>query len=547
MACIPRVYNSFPPFLTMATKEPSGTVLTLVESINPFTGQKQFFTHRGDSSHAYEGWGPTALFKASGGKWRRLDKDGKAVNRIYSAPSKVLDVAHAMKEAGGRALLVGGSVRDMLLGQLPKDFDIEVYGMPAEEIESIVVSLGPEKIETVGRAFGVITARFNELDVDISIPRHESKQGTGHKGFKVTGDPSMTVEDAARRRDFTINSMAYDPLTGEIIDPFNGRKDLAAGILRATDLERFRDDPLRVLRTAQFAGRFGFKVDKETVAVCQEMTASSEFTELPPGRVNEEWQKLLLKSPKPSLGIDVGSQIGAWGALHPELAALHTIAQDSTWHPEGDVWTHSLMAVDVASEIVRREGLEGDDALVILLGALCHDFGKPQTTEFKDGRWRSWGHHKEGVAPTERFLERMGIKKDIQERVTRLVAEHMFLALNSKGDITDSAIKRLARRLDSATIQELVFIMEADVTGRGVEVSKERTEGAADLISRARELEVSLNKPTPILMGRHLIEHLTWEPGPRFSRVLKDIFEAQLRGEINTLEEALAMAASFDS
>lgn len=454
----------------------------------------------------------------------------------------MLRVANAINREGGRSLIVGGGVRDALLGLHPKDFDLEVYGVEPDRLDSIVDSLEPTWKDVVGKSFGVLKVRFGEDDIDISIPRRESKSGSGHKGFQVIGDPTMTPEDAARRRDFTVNALAMDPFTDEVLDFFGGQKDLSRGILRATDPERFRDDPLRVLRTMQFAGRFGFTVEKGTLSICREMAQKPEFANLPAARIGEEWSKLLLKSPKPSVGLEIGLETGAFNVLHPELAALVDVRQDPKWHPEGDVFKHTSMVVDAAADIVKREGLKGDDALTVLLGALCHDFGKTATTQFIDGRWRSLGHESAGKAPTASFLSNMGFGKNIESRVAPLVANHLF-PIHAAGDANDAAIRRLARRLQPATIKELVWVSEADHRGRGV--PWDGFPAGAALLKRAEEMSISVSGPKPILMGRHLMDELHWEPGKYFGKVLKDIFEAQIDGRITKFDEALEMARSL--
>ena len=463
-------------------------------------------------------------------------------------PDVIFQIAETVEEQGGRALLVGGIVRDILLNLPPKDFDFEVYGISPDRLEAILGSLEPDWMDIVGRAFGVLKVRFEDLDIDVSIPRRESKVGAGHKGFEVAGDPTMSPEEAARRRDFTINALAMDPISGEILDFFGGQKDLANGILRATDPERFRDDPLRVLRAMQFAGRFSFAVEPATLAICREMVRQPEFAALPSARIGEEWYKLLLKSPRPSVGLQIGLSTGAFKILHLELAALVGVPQDPEWHPEGDVWTHTTMTVDAAADIVRREGLKEDDALVIMLGALCHDFGKASTTAFVEGRWRSRGHEEAGVTPTCLFLARMEFGKEIEARVAPLVADHLFPA-HTAGEAGEVAIRRLARRLHPATVRELVWVSEADHRGR--DVSWDGFPTGDELLRRAEAMDIVSAQPQRLLQGRDLIR-LGWVPytgrsqdGIKFQPILDAVFEAQIKGNITTLEEALEMAKSL--
>lgn len=455
-------------------------------------------------------------------------------------PDVVIRIARAMQTRGGRAIVVGGSVRDLVLGLPPKDFDLEVHGIEPLRLEEVLASLNPDWMDTVGRAFGVLKVRINGMDIDLSIPRRESKVGSGHRGFTVVGDPTLSPREAARRRDFTINTLAMDPLSGEILDFFGGQEDLREGILRATDPKRFVDDPLRVLRAAQFAGRFGFAVEAGTLALCRKVAATQEFAGLPAARISEEWRKLLLKSPKPSIGLEVGMATGAWKILHPELANLIGTPQDSEWHPEGDVWQHTLMATDKAAEIVRREKLQEDDALVILLAVLLHDLGKPSTTLFERGRWRSLGHEAAGVAIARKFFARNTFGREIETRVLALIADHLFPVQHGL-DASDSAIRRLALRLSPATIVELVMVSEADALGRAVP-NRNFREGSV-LLERAKTLAVgSGEKVEPLLKGDALISELGMKQSRQLGDVLRAVFEAQLDGRITTFEQALEMA-----
>ena len=466
-------------------------------------------------------------------------------------PEFIPRITLAVAAQGGQTHLVGGVVRDVLLGIPPKDFDLEVFGIEPDRLESLLRSLHPSWMDLVGEFFGVLKLRFGESVVDVSIPRRDSKVGTGHRGFEVTSDPAMSPKEAARRRDFTVNALAMDPLTGEILDFFGGRDDLDNRILRATDTERFRDDPLRVLRAVQFAGRFGFEVEPRTVAICREMVDQPEFAALPGARITEEWRKLLLQSPKPSLGLEVGLATGAWQVLHSELSDLVDCPQDPVWHPEGDVWVHTGMVVDAAADIVRREELEGDDALAIMFGALCHDLGKPAVTRYlanKSGevRWRSYAHEAAGVGPTRSLLSRMEFGKDVEERVIKLVAHHLAPSHMFDGGRTptDAAVGKLARRIDPATLKELVWVAEADHRGRTL--PDDGFPAGAGLLERAGRLGVSAAAPKPLLMGRHLVD-LGWTPGPAFGPVLASVYEAQLEGTVTTFDQAIGMAQELKS
>ncbi|MBD3368471.1 MAG: HD domain-containing protein [Candidatus Eisenbacteria bacterium] len=433
--------------------------------------------------------------------------------------------AELVRSAGGRALVVGGSVRDMLKGRPACDLDIEVYGI---EPERLVELLGERfELDLVGEAFGVI--KIKRLPIDVSIPRRESKIGRGHRGFLVDSDPEMSVYEAAQRRDFTINAMALDPLTGEIVDPFDGRGDLKRGILRHTS-GRFVEDPLRVLRAMQFAARFDLRVAAETIELC----ATIEPEGLAPERVFGEWRKLVVEGVRPSRGLRF-LRASSWTVYYPELHALIGSEQDPEFHPEGDVWVHTLASMDAFA--AERTGNERED-LVVGLAVLCHDFGKPATSEVVDDRIRSFGHEEAGERPTRALLSRMTRERDLIEEVVALVVEHMKVQALYDASASDRAIRRLARRV--GRIDRLVRVARADRLGCAKGPRGEFPAGDW-LLERAEDLEVRDAAPKPIVRGRHLIE-MGYSPGPLFGEILDVCYEAQLDGKISTLAEGRAFA-----
>lgn len=431
-------------------------------------------------------------------------------------------VAEAVAAAGGRACLVGGCVRDALLGRAPKDADVEVAGLEASALEALLRQAF--RVETVGRAFGIFLLKG--LEVDVALPRRESKAGTGHKAFAVEGDPWLDPASAAARRDFTINAISWDILSGEIIDPHDGRADLQAGILRHVS-PAFSEDPLRVLRAMQFAARFDFQIAAETVVRCQ----SIEPEDLPAERLFEEWAKLMRCGIRPSRGLAFLRDCG-WVQYFPELAALIDCPQDPQWHPEGDVWTHTLHCMDAFAE--QRTGDDWED-LVVGFAVLCHDFGKPSTTvSDPDGRIRSPGHDITGLPPTETFLRRLSQHRELIDAVLPLVETHMRPAELYKSQASDGAIRRLARKV---RIDRLIRVTQADMAGRPP-LPADFPAGAW-LAARAQDLQVADASPRPILLGRHLVAR-GWKPGPAFKPVLEAAFEAQIEGAF--AEEAGALA-----
>ena len=458
-------------------------------------------------------------------------------------------LARAIGDAGGRAYLVGGWVRELaalrLRGEkgLPaeSELDLEVYGLPADKLAEVLGRFG--RVNRVGESFAVYrvspaaSARGAEpsLSFDVSLPRRDSKVAQGHRGFEVTGDPHLTFEEATRRRDFTVNAMLYDPLGGELIDLWQGQADLEGKVLRAVDPRTFVEDSLRVLRAVQFAARLEFHIDPATVDLCWGI----DLGDLPPERIWGEVEKLLLKARRPSVGLAWADRLGVVDKLFPELAALRGCPQDPEWHPEGDVWTHTLLCLDRGVE--ELEGLEKARRIAVMLAVLCHDFGKPATTALLDGRIRSYEHEAAGVGPTLAFLDRLNIHTlegfDLREQVVQLVSHHLTPSHFHKNRerVGDGAFRRLARKLEP----ELLYrVSRADCRGRTGEFSTEAQEW---FIHRVRSLGVERKPPAPLLMGRHLLA-MGLQPGPPIGRITRAVYEMQLDGRVTNLEQAVAVA-----
>lgn len=444
---------------------------------------------------------------------------------------EILSIAEIISAAGGRAILVGGSVRDHFLQQpLSNDYDLEVYHLPPVQLETILKHFG--KVSTVGKQFGVFKLSTPQQNYDFSLPRAENKIGVGHQGFHVHFDPDMNFEKATARRDFTINAMGYDVLTKEILDPFHGLDDLKLKILRHIG-PAFREDPLRVLRAMQFSARFEFKIAPETIKICR----SFNLSELPKERLYEEFKKLFLKAQNPSIGLRALHDLDML-KFFPELNALRGVPQDPQWHPEGDVWIHTLMVVDEAARL--RQNEEKAD-IRLMFGALCHDFGKPLTTRFQNGRWRSPDHDVKGMAPTESFLRRLSNEQSLIRLVQTYVKEHLKPAMlyQARHQVSDGAIRRLAMRV---SIPDLLRIATADHFGRTTAEALAREFPAREwLLKRAENLNVKRQVPQPILKGRHLLK-LGMAPGPLMGQLIQESFELQLEGRLNHLDETITWA-----
>ncbi len=442
-------------------------------------------------------------------------------------PPELLAVLQAVHASGGRPRLVGGCVRDWLLGLEAKDYDVEVGGLNFDALHRTLAPFGATDL--VGRSFGVIKLRLGAADYDFSLPRRESKIGAGHRGFRIDPEPNLDDETAAARRDFTVNAISFDPFEGGLIDPLEGEKDLRAGILRHAGAS-FVDDPLRVLRAVQFAARFSFKLAPETIDLCATMV--DEHATLPLERIWGEWDKWAVKSVRPSRGLEVLAQTG-WIRHYPELASLRGTPQETQWHPEGDVFVHTQHCLD---ELTSSDGWKASTPQrrrILAFAVLAHDFGKPQTTQYAEKRgvmrWVSPGHESAGGPLAETFMQRIGSPKDLIEPVRTLVVHHMLHHHEGRPSYTDTQLRRLARRLIPATIEDLCEVMEADARGRPPIAPTSSLRLIAEMRAQAQALALRTQPPQPILLGRHLISR-GLKSGPQFKPLLHEAFEAQLDG-----------------
>lgn len=447
-------------------------------------------------------------------------------------PKRLLQIASEINQAGGSIYVVGGWVRDLLLDEPSHDYDLEVYGLDMEKLFNILVRHA--KPNLVGKSFGIITMRIDGLNFDFAFPRTENKTGPGHKGFAVTSDPFLSFETASSRRDFTINSMGIKIPEMELVDYHNGYRDLRAKVLRHVS-DAFSEDPLRVLRAVQFSARFELDIAPETQALCRKLPLG----ELPMERIYGEFRKLLLKAKRPSLGLEWMRKLDLL-KYFPELESLIGVEQEPEWHPEGDVWIHNNMVIDEAARLRRIEYGEFDN-MALMLGALCHDFGKPACTVFSEGRWRSPAHDVRGEAPTRAFLAGLTNESALVETVVAYVREHLKPAMlyKARAEIKPSAIRRLALRVD---IEKLVRVARADHFGRTTPDALAREFPAGEwLLDQSRLLNVLDTKPKPYLTGKFLLS-LGMKPGPEVGRLIAESFELQLEGELADVAEAESWA-----
>lgn len=324
-------------------------------------------------------------------------------------------IAQKVKDAGGRVFYVGGYVRDKLLNIENKDIDIEVHGIEPETLNEILKEFGTPL--TYGKSFGIVSLR--DYHLDIAMPRTETSYGIGHRDFDIKIDPYVGYEKAARRRDFTINALMQDVITDEILDYFNGLDDLKNGIIKAVDPISFIEDPLRVLRAAQFASRFNFKIDEETINLC----SSIDITQISKERVMEELKKAFLKSDKPSIFFNVLRQMNQLDYWFKEIKDLINTPQDPIYHPEGDVYNHTMDVLD--RSIIYKN--EVSDQFEFEMLALVHDLGKVVTTETINGRIHAYGHEIKGLPLIKSLLNRLDNEKHLKKYLLNMTPLHMRL------------------------------------------------------------------------------------------------------------------------
>ncbi|MEA1952977.1 MAG: HD domain-containing protein [Campylobacterota bacterium] len=453
-------------------------------------------------------------------------------------PNILKIISTILKKYNAKAIIVGGSVRDHFLKLPSKDYDVEVYGLDRlEELESILSEFG--LVNLVGKSFGVLKFIYEKEEYDFSFPRLESKVAKGHRGFDVETDGSMSFKQAASRRDFTINALGYDIEEKAFLDPFDAQKDIKLKVLRHIDDTSFIEDPLRVYRAVQFCSRFNYTLADETKVLCREMIVKGMLKELPTERIYIEFKKLLLKSLRPSIGFELMRELGIL-SYFSELEAIIDVPQDPKWHPEGDVWVHTMMTLDAMAKICRLESsLSSNEKqrLKFMFAILCHDFGKATTTTTEEnGRIRAIGHEVAGMEPTKSFMYRLSNEHDFIESILPLVEHHLkpsqFYTAKSK----NKAIRKLATKVN---IEELVIVAKADFLGRTTEESLLGDYKAGEwLLEKAKDLNVQNRPLDNLLQGRDLID-LGLEPSAEFKIILDDVYEKMIDEQLSTREEAL--------
>ncbi len=452
-------------------------------------------------------------------------------------PESLKKAISVLKTEGATCRIVGGSIRDALLGLEPKDFDVEVYGIDLDTVANSLQCIG--KTDLVGRSFSVVKLWINGAEYDFAIPRRESKTGHGHREFEIVADPSMTEFEAIQRRDFTINALLYDPEKELVIDYCHGLEDIESKTLKHVSAA-FSEDPLRVLRAVQFAGRFGFSLDDETASLCRSI--KQEYWSLSIERIWEEWKKWSNRSQYPFHGLEALRKSG-WLSFYGELNALVDLPQDSEWHPEGSVWIHTGKCLEALFNQTDWKTLDSETRTTLMFATLCHDLGKARCTRFAMKgdrlRWISPAHDQASGWLARQFLERIGAPSTIIQKVVNLVKNHHFLNTGSINIPSDSSIRRLARRMEPSSIRELSYVMISDHLGRPPNISEEQAVRIDALKTRVETLSIKDTAVPPLLLGRDLVD-LGLKPGLQFKAYLSAAYEAQLDGTFHSKEGAIA-------
>ncbi len=445
-------------------------------------------------------------------------------------PPLIQIIAKDLEKKRARAVVVGGAVRDFLLGKEQKDLDIEVYNIGSyDDLAKFLSKYG--KVNIVGKHFGVAKLTTKDLEVDFSLPRLEKKIAKGHKGFLVETKSNLDFKEAAKRRDFTINAMGWDIVENKLLDPYNGKSDLENKILRVVDEKTFLEDPLRVYRAIQFAARFHLSIEPKTKELLKNMVQDGMLQELPKERIFEEIKKLLLKSSKPSIGFELMRELGIL-QYFPNLQKLIHTPQDEYYHSEGDVWIHTMMVLDEAAKL-RFNDEEKD--LILMFAALLHDIGKPQTTQKIEGRIRALRHEDIGEELSKECLERLTTYKKLIDEVAKLVKYHLRVRQLFEGKAKNAAIKKLRLKVDLILLERL---SRADYFGRISKEKKKHFEAGDWFLQKIDELNLKDSAPKPFLSGKDLIA-LGLKPSPQFKKILDKVYELQLEEELKSKEEAL--------
>ncbi len=420
-------------------------------------------------------------------------------------------ITRRLRGRNHKAFLVGGCVRDRLLGIQPKDFDVATDAPPAQLVDYFPGA------SLVGAHFGVVLVQEGSAQVEVATFRSEGDYSDGRRPDQVRFETDPALD--AQRRDFTINALMEDPLSGEIFDYVGGRADLAAKTIRAIGdaRRRFQEDHLRMLRAVRFAARLDFTIEEKTRAAIRDEAASVRTVSAE--RVRDELIRILTEGGA-RRGLELLDELGLLAHVLPEVKAFQGVEQPPEYHPEGDVWTHVLLMLE---KMETR-------STPLVLGVLLHDVGKPPTFRRAD-RIRFDGHAEVGAAMAKDLLERLRFSKDEVEQVTALVVNHMKFK-----DVTKMRASTLKRFLRLPHFRDHLELHRLDCLA-----SNGHHEAYDFVLQRLAEFSVQTLHPPRLLSGRDLIA-AGYRPGPAFAETLEAVETAQLEGEIHTPSEALERA-----
>ena len=428
----------------------------------------------------------------------------------------VRDLAKKIASKGGRVYYVGGYVRDEILGKPNKDIDIEIHNISQHDLANILRQYG--NVNEQGKSFGVL--RVGKYDIDISQPRREVKTGDKHTDFDVIVDPFMGTREAAKRRDFTMNALMKDVLTGDIIDHFGGLDDIKTKTIKHVDDNTFAEDSLRVLRAAQFSARFGFNIAPET----KDIMRALDLSNLPRERVNEEMKKAMTKSEKPSVFFDALRETNQLDVWFPEVKAMIYSPQNERFHPEGDSYNHTMMVVDNLAKVRN----ESNKPYALMVAGLCHDFGKPLTVTWNEEKQihQNIGHQEAGIGPATAFLDRVVHDNSIKEYVLEAVEKHdePLKLFDAKSKLTRTNVFFDGLK----NPEDLILITCADRTDTTHMTEKDVEYYRDWLTDRLDSYKELMSKPE--IMGKDLVE-MGMKPSPEFTEILKDAHSRHLRYE----------------
>lgn len=448
---------------------------------------------------------------------------------LYSRDIEIAKkIAEDVHKEGGSVYYVGGYVRDKIINKTNKDIDIEVHGISPGKLESILDRLGERT--AIGESFGIYGLKG--YSVDIAMPRKEKVRGRGHKDFDVSVDPYIGTMEAAKRRDFTINSLMQDVLTEKIIDHYEGLDDLKNGIIRHVNSESFVEDQLRVLRAAQFAARFNFSVDKETIELCRCMS----LNDLPKERIMGEIEKALLKSERPSIFFETLREMDQLDTWFPELKSLIDVPQNSTYHAEKDVWEHTMMVLDQSA----KHKDEVSNPLYFMMSALSHDLGKPMTTKIEENKITSIGHEVTGKEIAEQFISRLSNEKKLLEYTSNMTELHMSPLVLSQSNASYKSLNKIYDK--SVNPKDLILLSESDYLGRkSAEFDHNKSFPHKKYLEKGLQVYQEYMS-RPYVTGKDLVQE-GLKPNEHFSEYLQYAHNLRLAGVIK--EKALENTISY--